>query len=507
MALLKKYNTVIINILLAVVVCLIINFSYLLAIREQERRDSENTQRMQEWLRDIENQPSVTGTLRISRDGYGYIVFRDSLPAPADSLLTPPADTLPAETADTATTAAFAADSIATGRTPQDSIYVQSRDIDHHSLRDGDILRVVVREARNPGANPVMMRLLDVNGEPFDYGERYDHPSDSVVMVLQILFYFVFAFILLTVMTAGAARNASVRFYLVRAAYCIAIAVVMWLLMPMMKPRSGELTVMAMSLGGGIFLFDIMIVKCSFVIAFALLYGRTYQLINQREGIMLENERLKSENLRARYNTLVGQINPHFLFNSLNSLSALVREGKSDDAVSYIDRLSDTFRYTIRHEPNATTTLGEELEFVGAYKYLLEVRYAEKLFVDIDVKPEKLGWMLPTFSIQPLVENAVKHNVITRAKPLRISIRTEGDRLVVSNPINPKIAPEKGTGIGLANLSHRWRLLTGRDIEVRNDGATFSVALPFISAGTNSAVPRDNGPHGGGGESFDDKRS
>ncbi len=194
---------------------------------------------------------------------------------------------------------------------------------------------------------------------------------------------------------------------------------------------------------------------------------------------MLENEQLKSENLRARYNTLINQINPHFLFNSLNSLSSLVREGKNDDAVRYIDRLSDTFRYTIRNEPHTTTTLAEELEFAAAYKYLLEVRYDEKLFIDIDIDPGKLEWTLPTFSIQPLIENAVKHNTITRAKPLRISIRTEGDFLVISNPLNPKLEPEKSTGIGLENLSKRWHLLTGRNIEITDDGKTFSVKLPF----------------------------
>jgi LytS/YehU family sensor histidine kinase len=90
--------------------------------------------------------------------------------------------------------------------------------------------------------------------------------------------------------------------------------------------------------------------------------------------------------------------------------------------------------------------------------------------------------MLPTFSIQPLIENAVKHNTISRAKPLHISIRTEGDRLVVSNPINPKLRPEKGTGIGLTNLSHRWKLLTGHDIEITNNGKIFSVALPFLKS-------------------------
>jgi hypothetical protein len=465
MALPKKYNTIIINALLAVVVCLVINFSYLLAIRDQDRRDSEETQRRQEWLRELENSPSVTGVLRIAKDGYGHIVmqryrdnFTDTLPPPIDTLAIVRAD----------------------------SVYVAAQTVNELSLVHGDTLRVITREARWPGGNPAMRRLLDVNGEPFDYGERFDHPSDNRGVTLQLVFYWIFTFVLLTVMTAGASRDASMKFYLKRAAYCIVIAIILWMAMPMVRPRSeGELTIMAMMMKGGLFSsnrffpVDIMLMKSLFALALALLYGRTFQLINQREGIMLENEQLKNENLRSRYNTLVNQINPHFLFNSLNSLSALVRESKSDDAIRYIDRLSDTFRYTIR-DADTTTTLGEELEFTDAYKYLLEVRYAEKLFIDIDIEEEKRGWMLPTFSIQPLIENAVKHNTITRSKPLHISIRTEGNCLVVSNPINPKIEPEKGTGIGLANLSNRWQLLTGQDIEIKNDGAIFSVSLPFI---------------------------
>lgn len=470
----KKYNTIIINILLAAVVCLVINFSYLLALREQERRDAAATERMQQWRREIENRPSTTGTLHVSRDGYGYIITTETLPAPADSIRVTQEE-FPADNHEHAHIDAVV---------QFDSVYVSPRDIDRLSLTGGDILRAVTRDGGSPDANPVMIRLLDLNGQPFDYGERFDHPGDNAGMMLQLAFYFVFTFFLLTVMTLGGARNASMRFYMTRAVYCIVIAVVLWFLMPVVKSRSGELTIMALNMRGEFFLVDIMLMKCLFAVAFALLYGRIYQLIYQREDIMLENERLKSENLRARYNTLVGQINPHFLFNSLNSLSAIVREGESDNAVRYIDRLSDTFRYTIRHDPDTTATLGDELEFVEAYKYLLEVRYAEKLFIDIDIEKEKFGWILPTFSIQPLVENAVKHNTITRVRPLRISIRTVGDRLVVSNPVNPKIEPEKGTGIGLANLSRRWQLLTGRDIKVENDGTTFTVELPFINSAT-----------------------
>ena len=221
------------------------------------------------------------------------------------------------------------------------------------------------------------------------------------------------------------------------------------------------------------------VLKCSFVVVVVLLYGWTFQLFYQNQEMLLENEQLKNENLKARYTMLVGQINPHFLFNSLNSLAMLVREQKTESALTYIDQLSYTFRYILQNERNTMISLASELEFLNAYKYLLEIRYADKLFFDISVAEECRTMLLPALSIQPLIENAVKHNTISRTSPLHISITAENGTLIVANPIRPKIDPEPGTGIGLSNLSSRWHLLTGQNIEITNDGTTFTVRLPL----------------------------
>ena len=199
----------------------------------------------------------------------------------------------------------------------------------------------------------------------------------------------------------------------------------------------------------------------------------------QRQAVVVENERLKNENLTTRYNMLVGQINPHFFFNSLNSLAMLVREKHDQKALTYIDQLSYTFRYIIQNGQSMLMTLDEELKFLEAYSYLFKIRYADKLFFDIDVDEKYLGWKLPAFSLQPLIDNAVKHNSITRTKPFHISVRTEEGLLVVSNPKVPKLEPEPSTGIGLENLRNRWNLITGSDIEIADDGATFSVRMPL----------------------------
>lgn len=436
----KRHNTIAINILLAAVISLVINFSYLLAIREQDRRDFG----IPGPIPAVSEETVREGILRVAPDGYGYIRSTDEGAG--------------------------------------DSIYVSAVIIRRLGFRDGAALKVTAREPLTPGANKYTWKVLEIDGEPFDYGALYNRPSDNLVLGLQFGYYLALALTLLSIMTMGAARDGSVKVYLRRAAFALVVAVGIFFLLPVVKPRSGELIITAMNIRNGSLVIDpIDVLKVSFVLVFALLYGRTSQLISQKEDILLENEQLKNENLKARYDTLVNQINPHFLFNSLNSLSSLVREGHNDDALTYIDRLSDTFRYTIRNDPRNTAPLSDELAFVDAYKYLLEVRYDRKLFIDIDVEEDKLDWTLPTFSIQPLIENAVKHNSITHSKPLRISIRTQGDYVVVSNPVNPKISPEKGTGIGLENLSKRWNLLTGRDIEVIDNGRVFTVRLPFLN--------------------------
>ena len=220
--------------------------------------------------------------------------------------------------------------------------------------------------------------------------------------------------------------------------------------------------------------------KASFMLVVSVLYGKIFELLYQKQHITIENERLKNENLQTQYNMLANQISPHFLFNSLNSLSMLVREGQNENAQLYIDRLADTFRYMLRSGRSELATLSEELDFIEAYLYLLTIRYQNKLFCDMSIDERYRNWRLPVLSLQPLVENAVKHNSIALARPLRIAIRTEGGILTVSNPVIPKIDTPPGTGIGLKNLSSRYRLLISRDIRVVRENELFRVELPLV---------------------------
>jgi LytS/YehU family sensor histidine kinase len=209
------------------------------------------------------------------------------------------------------------------------------------------------------------------------------------------------------------------------------------------------------------------------------LYSCIYSLMQQREKIVVENERLKTENLAARYNMLMGQINPHFFFNSLNSLSMLVREQDSDRALEYIDQLSYTFRYIIQNGQSGMTTLREEMEFAEAYAYLFKIRYEDKLFFDIDITEEYMSWTLPALSLQPLIGNAVKHNTITSKNPMRVVIRVVDGVLEVENKKIKKLETEPSTGIGLKNLRSRWQIVANRDIEVIDEAERFLVRLPL----------------------------
>ena len=301
--------------------------------------------------------------------------------------------------------------------------------------------------------------------------------NKTLFMLLEVVFYMVVSFLLLTVFTHHLSESKiRSRSFPKRLLAALVITVAVYLLAPYMN-RAGDIKPIFMARR----LFNPMVLlKCSFMLAVVTLYGKIYELIVLQQRMTLENERLKTENLRSRYDVLINQMNPHFFFNSLNSLAMLVRENRNDDALVYIDRLSDTFRYIIRSGGQGMTTLREELAFLEAYKYLLELRYEGKLFIEADIPEEYLDRTLPSLTLQPLVENVVKHNTITRTRPLTVAIGVQNDWLCVRNPLQPKIdGSEKGTGIGLWNIGSRYRLLTDRDINVVDDGKSFTVRLPL----------------------------
>lgn len=302
--------------------------------------------------------------------------------------------------------------------------------------------------------------------------------GDGLFVVMEVVYYAVSAFILLTVFTYNMSDSDTYVFWK-RLLIAVVISVALYFVAPYMT-RYGDVKMLFL---GKRVLNPMILLKCSFTLVVVTLYGKIYELIRQGHKISVENEKLKTENLRSKYDVLMSQMNPHFFFNSLNSLAMLVRENKNETALVYIDRLSDTFRYIIRSGHSSMVTLRDEIDFLDAYSYLLELRYAGKLSIETDIPAEYMGMKLPSLTLQPLVENAVKHNAITRVHPLVVKIYVENDCLWVSNVLQPKLDDmEKGTGIGLKNIASRYRLLTDKDIEVINDGRTFTVRLPLAAA-------------------------
>lgn len=217
-----------------------------------------------------------------------------------------------------------------------------------------------------------------------------------------------------------------------------------------------------------------------FVLLTVLLSVLLIRLLSGKQQMMLEYEQLKTEKLQTSYNALMGQINPHFFFNSLNGLNSLIRNGEKEQTLTYLDELSNVFRYILQSNKKEMVTLAEELQFVKAYTFLLGVRYEGKLFFSIQAEPALLFWSLPILSILPLIENAVKHNVISKQYPLQIDIyTTKENMLVVSNKVQPKVEEGHSSGIGLKNLWGRYRLLTGKDICISNRKEYFKVSLPL----------------------------
>ncbi|WP_077155277.1 sensor histidine kinase [Bacteroides bouchesdurhonensis] len=202
-------------------------------------------------------------------------------------------------------------------------------------------------------------------------------------------------------------------------------------------------------------------------------------LIRRQQQVSVENEQLQAENIRNQYEVLKNQLNPHMLFNSLNTLQSLVRENQNK-AQDYIQELSRVLRYTLQSNDSQSVSLREEMDFASAYIFLLKMRFENNLQFDIQINKSFETYHLPPMAIQVLIENAVKHNEISNRKPLTIHISTDTEGfLAVSNTIQPKWTATPGTGIGLVNLAKRYRLLFKQDIQITED-KEFTVRIPLI---------------------------
>jgi sensor histidine kinase YesM len=214
-----------------------------------------------------------------------------------------------------------------------------------------------------------------------------------------------------------------------------------------------------------------------FLAIIVVLSSQLIYLTNKHYQTTLENERLQAEYMKTRFMALKNQIDPHFLFNSLNTLHSLIKTD-AGKAREYVQQLSYVFRYTLQNKE--IITLYEELKFTLAYCHLMQIRYGESLQFIQRIDEQYYRYSIVPLSLQALVENAIKHNVVSNRQPLTITFFTsEKGTITVSNPIQPKKEPEGGESIGLSNLAERYRLLWSKEIVVRNTGGVFEVEIPL----------------------------
>ena len=206
-----------------------------------------------------------------------------------------------------------------------------------------------------------------------------------------------------------------------------------------------------------------------------------------------ERDRLEKEKLQAELQHLKGIVNPHFLFNNLNSLSSLISENPAR-AEDFLNELTKVFRYLLRNNETELTTLGEELQFLKSYYSLLETRYGVGLAMNLKIDSAYESFLLPPLTLQLLVENAVKHNQIQKECPLRIELFVDGDNLlVVRNNLSLKDRLVESTGIGLRNINSRYKLLNHQPPIIYKDNDFFSVIIPLIPS-VNAVPAKQSSP-------------
>ncbi|MFN4315555.1 MAG: sensor histidine kinase [Chitinophagaceae bacterium] len=214
------------------------------------------------------------------------------------------------------------------------------------------------------------------------------------------------------------------------------------------------------------------------VILFTLVYEILF-LSKERELDTQIVHQLDRERSQAELQALANELDPHFIFNSLNTLNHLIRTAPTE-ALNFNYKLASVYKYFLLSKNKELISLQEEMDFLNSYFYLLKIRFEEKLHLETSLNGHAAEVLLPPCSLQILLENAIKHNEFSETDPLTIQISLQSDHLKVSNRIRPKMYAVNSTGIGLKNLGSRYRLLINRSITVENSRDRFTVKLPLI---------------------------
>lgn len=214
-----------------------------------------------------------------------------------------------------------------------------------------------------------------------------------------------------------------------------------------------------------------------------VLFNLLYFSMRQRDEMKKQLEDLQRENLASKYSSLKNQISPHFLFNSLNTLTSLMYSDR-DLASDFVSRLASSYRYILDNREEDLVSLEKELNFLDSFVFMMDVRHKEAVIININVKAEPKKYVIPTLSLQMLVENALKHNYYSKERPLQINISCIGnDALVVRNTLRKRKLDEETTKLGLKNIKKRYSYYTNKDVLIREEEEFYEVILPLLQVG------------------------
>jgi len=230
------------------------------------------------------------------------------------------------------------------------------------------------------------------------------------------------------------------------------------------------------------------IVPLKLNLMYCWLVNLLYHLINaiifyfkEYKTTSLEAEQLKNITAQAELQLIKNQINPHFLFNNLNVLSALIMKD-NNEANRFIEEFSKVYRYILSNHDKELVELKTELDFIKPYIFLLEKRFAEGLVIKVNIAEDYKNQYIIPASLQMLIENAIKHNVVSRQRPLLIDVHSNGNNtIVVSNNLQAKQTIESSTGIGLQNIIKRYKLVSNKEVEIQAGENDFTVTLPLVT--------------------------
>jgi LytS/YehU family sensor histidine kinase len=202
-------------------------------------------------------------------------------------------------------------------------------------------------------------------------------------------------------------------------------------------------------------------------------------LVNQWKESIIQQEKLNRQYAETQYKALNQQVNPHFLFNSLNTLASLIPHSP-EQSLKFVHRFSDVYRYVLESGQKSLVTVSEELDFIKSYLFLNQLRHGEGLQSTIEIDNTYLNHFIPPLSLQILIENALKHNETSIANPLRIHVFNSDNTIVVKNNFNPRSNYERPSGFGIKNLQNRYRYLTETPISTKIENNNFVARIPVI---------------------------